>query len=196
MHCVQYCVRALHRDVLHVVVRHDLLALTFKCEGISIHALFSLCCLSVVINLATPFTSSASMIVLQALWALAAVQKSLVMGRKQAASAIMNTLKKHCTKPDNRKLYDQFPSLCDQLIRLCNHQPPAKAKYVPASFACHTEACGHCAIVAICTIMAIVHSWPLYCRGHCTMMAIVLFQSYVALQWVLLAFLAYKLQFI
>ncbi|KAL0053239.1 hypothetical protein WJX82_003001 [Trebouxia sp. C0006] len=64
----------------------------------------------------------------QALWALAAVQKSLVMGRKQAASAIMNTLKKHCTKPYNRKLYDQFPSLCDQLIRLCNHQPPAKAK--------------------------------------------------------------------
>lgn len=66
----------------------------------------------------------------QALWALAAVQKSLVLGRKQAASAIMNTLKKHCTKPYNRKLYEQFPSLCDQLIRLCNHQPPAKAKSV------------------------------------------------------------------
>ena len=64
----------------------------------------------------------------QALWALAAVQKSLVVGRKQAAGAIMNTLKKHCTKSYNRKLYDQFPSLCDQLIRLCNHQPPAKAK--------------------------------------------------------------------
>ena len=69
--------------------------------------------------------------VVQALWALAAVQKSLVLGRKQAASAIMNTLKKHCTKPYNRKLYDQFPNLCDQLIRLCNHQPPAKAKSVP-----------------------------------------------------------------
>ena len=66
----------------------------------------------------------------QALWALAAVQKSLVPGRKQAASAIMNTLKKHCTKPYNRKLYEQFPNLCDQLIRLCNHQPPAKAKSV------------------------------------------------------------------
>lgn len=58
------------------------------------------------------------------------MQKSLVLGRKQAASAIMNTLKKHCTKPYNRKLYDQFPNLCDQLIRLCNHQPPAKAKSV------------------------------------------------------------------
>lgn len=67
--------------------------------------------------------------VTQALWALAAVQKSLVMGRKQAASAVMNTLKKHCTKPYNRKLYEQFPGLCDQLIRLCNHQPAsAKAK--------------------------------------------------------------------
>lgn len=66
----------------------------------------------------------------QALWALAAVQKSLVAGRKQAASAIMSTLKKHCTKAYNRKLYDQFPNLCDQLIRLCNHQPPAKAKSV------------------------------------------------------------------
>ena len=94
-------------------------------------------------------TSSAFMIVLQALWALAAVQKSLVMGRKQAASAIMNTLKKHCTKAYNRKLYDQFPSLCDQLIRLCNHQPPAKAKYVASSFACDTEACGHCTIMVI-----------------------------------------------
>lgn len=67
---------------------------------------------------------------MQALWALAAVQKSLILGRKQAASAIMNTLKKHCTKPYNRKLYEQFPNLCDQLIRLCNHQPPAKAKSV------------------------------------------------------------------
>ncbi|KAL3137629.1 hypothetical protein ABBQ38_004906 [Trebouxia sp. C0009 RCD-2024] len=67
-----------------------------------------------------------------ALWALAAVQKSLVAGRKQAASAIMSTLKKHCTKAYNRKLYDQFPNLCDQLIRLCNHQPPAKAKFFSA----------------------------------------------------------------
>lgn len=73
-------------------------------------------------------------LVAQALWALAAVQKSLVLGRKQAASAIMNTLKKHCTKPYNRKLYDQFPNLCDQLIRLCNHQPPAKAKSVCCCF--------------------------------------------------------------
>lgn len=101
----------------------------FKCGGISIGALFSMCCLlAVEIKVATPCISSAFVMVLQALWALAAVQKSLVMGRKQAASAIMNTLKKHCTKPYNRKLYDQFPSLCDQLIRLCNHQPPAKAK--------------------------------------------------------------------
>ncbi len=106
--------------------------------------------------------------VLQALWALAAVQKSLVMGRKQAASAIMNTLKKHCTKPYNRKLYDQFPSLCDQLIRLCNHQPPAKAKYVAVSFACHTEACGHCAFVTIVLL------WSLHYYGRCAIMAIVL----------------------
>ena len=92
------------------------------------------------------------MIGLQALWALAAVQKSLVMGRKQAASAIMNTLKKHCTKPYNRKLYDQFPSLCDQLIRLCNHQPPAKAKY---------------AFHVTLRLVAIVLLWPLYDYGHC-----------------------------
>jgi len=91
------------------------------------------------------------MIGLQALWALAAVQKSLVMGRKQAANAIMNTLKKHCTKPYNRKLYDQFPSLCDQLIRLCNHQPPAKAKYAALSFACDSETCGHCAVPIMCS---------------------------------------------
>ena len=100
--------------------------------------------------------------VLQALWALAAVQKSLVMGRKQAASAIMNTLKKHCTKPYNRKLYDQFPSLCDQLIRLCNHQPPAKAKYVAASL--------HVTL----RVVAIVLLSSLCYYGHCTLMAIVL----------------------
>ena len=54
MQCVQLCVRALHKDVMGVVVRLDLLALMFKRRGISTGASFSMCCLLVaVIKLVT-----------------------------------------------------------------------------------------------------------------------------------------------
>ena len=65
----------------------------------------------------------------QALWALASVSKSKVESRKHAASSILKTARKHQDiDKQHRELYSQFPAFCDQLIRLCHHNPGDKAK--------------------------------------------------------------------
>lgn len=65
----------------------------------------------------------------QALWALASVSKSKVESRKHAASGILKTARKHQDiDKQHRELYSQFPAFCDQLIRLCHHNPGDKAK--------------------------------------------------------------------
>ena len=65
----------------------------------------------------------------QALWALASLSKSKVESRKQAASGILKTARKHQDiDKQHRDLYSQFPAFCDQLIRLCHHNPGDKAK--------------------------------------------------------------------
>ena len=60
---------------------------------------------------------------LQALWALAAVNKSTVYARREAASEIITSAKKHTESEEGKALYVQFAALCDQLIKLCNHMP-------------------------------------------------------------------------
>lgn len=65
----------------------------------------------------------------QALWALASVSKSKVESRKHAASGILKTARKHQDmNKEHKELYSQFPAFCDQLIRLCHHNPGDKAK--------------------------------------------------------------------
>ena len=68
---------------------------------------------------------------LQALWALASVCKSTVPVRQQAAAAIVSSARKHHADAAaagagdasgrQSRLFQQFASLSDQLIRLCHH---------------------------------------------------------------------------
>ncbi len=60
----------------------------------------------------------------QALWALAAVCKSAVLFRKDAAAAIVASARKHHAERGDaggQRLFQQFAALSDQLIRLCHH---------------------------------------------------------------------------
>lgn len=63
----------------------------------------------------------------QALWSLAAVSKSTLRNRQAAASNIILAAKQRADEPDKR-LFDQFARLCDQLIKLCHWSPPAKGR--------------------------------------------------------------------
>jgi hypothetical protein len=67
-------------------------------------------------------------VVLQVLWALAAVSKSTVQARQEAASRVITSVKTQALE-SNKDLFKQFAALCDQLIRLCFFQPPPKARY-------------------------------------------------------------------
>ena len=68
----------------------------------------------------------------QALWALAAVSKSQVTARNTAASTILRSARKAETDEGRKRLYTQFPAFCDQLIRLCHHNPGDKHKCAAA----------------------------------------------------------------
>ncbi|KAF6990532.1 hypothetical protein CFC21_007708 [Triticum aestivum] len=72
----------------------------------------------------------------QALWMMAAVSKSTVSARKDAATQILNSAKKGCRKGGNVALFNQFPSLIEHLIKLCFHpgQPKAKAINISTEF--------------------------------------------------------------
>ena len=105
----------------------------------------------------------------QALWALAAVSKSAVPARAEAAAAVLASAKRHgviggggggsgvgsggfghrgagavaaaaagltddaaaaaaAANDRARRLHSSFAALCDQLIRLCHHSPPGRAR--------------------------------------------------------------------
>ena len=58
----------------------------------------------------------------QALWQLAAVSKSTVYARQEAAAAILSSAKRHSEADAGvQRLLQRFPEVVDQLIRLCNH---------------------------------------------------------------------------
>ena len=61
---------------------------------------------------------------LQALWALASVCKSTLPSRKEAASAIVSSAKKHHAErgdASGQRIFLQFASMSDQLYKLCHH---------------------------------------------------------------------------
>lgn len=67
----------------------------------------------------------------QALWLMAAVSKSAVPSRRQAAAEILQAARKG-PSPDNSRsdFFSQFTSLIDHLIRLCFHAGQSKARTI------------------------------------------------------------------
>jgi serine/threonine-protein kinase ATR len=61
----------------------------------------------------------------QALWSLAAVCKSTMPARQQAAGAIISAAKR-AADAAGRRLFEDFARLVDQLVRLCHWQPNAR----------------------------------------------------------------------
>lgn len=67
----------------------------------------------------------------QALWLMAAVSKSAVLSRRQAAAEILQAARKGPSSDSSRSdLFSQFTSLIDHLIRLCFHAAQSKAKTI------------------------------------------------------------------
>ena len=59
---------------------------------------------------------------MQALWQLAAVSKSTVYARQEAAASILSSAKRHSDADTGvQRLLQRFPEVVDQFIRLCNH---------------------------------------------------------------------------
>ncbi|KAK3131306.1 hypothetical protein QOZ80_6BG0504770 [Eleusine coracana subsp. coracana] len=70
----------------------------------------------------------------QALWMMAAVSKSTVAARRDAAAEILQAAKKGCRRgSENSALFVQFPSLIEHLIKLCFHPGQPKAKTINIS---------------------------------------------------------------
>uniref|UniRef100_A0A0D9WU94 Serine/threonine-protein kinase ATR n=1 Tax=Leersia perrieri TaxID=77586 RepID=A0A0D9WU94_9ORYZ len=70
----------------------------------------------------------------QALWMMAAVSKSTVAARRDAAAEILQSAKKGCRRgSDSNALFMQFPSLIDHLIKLCFHPGQPKARTINIS---------------------------------------------------------------
>ena len=72
----------------------------------------------------------------QALWQLAAVSKSTVYARQEAAALILSSAKRHSeANVDVQRLLQRFPEVVDQFIRLCNHSGVDKrcAAILPSS---------------------------------------------------------------
>lgn len=73
----------------------------------------------------------------QALWMMAAVSKSTVAARRDAASEIIQAARRGFKSgSDASNLFGQFGSLIDQLIKLCFHpgQPKARAVNLSTEF--------------------------------------------------------------
>lgn len=67
----------------------------------------------------------------QALWLMAAVSKSTISSRRQAAAEIMQAARKGSSAENGRNdLFAQFTSLIDHLIRLCFHAGQPKARTI------------------------------------------------------------------
>nr|CAB3471467.1 unnamed protein product [Digitaria exilis] len=70
----------------------------------------------------------------QALWMMAAVSKSTVPARKEAAAEILQSAKKGCRRgSQNSALFIQFPTLIEHLIKLCFHPGQPKARTINIS---------------------------------------------------------------
>ncbi|OWM80452.1 serine/threonine-protein kinase ATR isoform X2 [Punica granatum] len=67
----------------------------------------------------------------QALWIMAAVSKSTVPSRREAAAEIIQAARKGFTQGSNgNNIFTQFAALIDHLIRLCFHAGQSKAKTI------------------------------------------------------------------
>ena len=70
----------------------------------------------------------------QVLWMMAAVSKSTVAVRRDAAAEILQGAKKGCRRgSENSVLFVQFPSLIEHLIKLCFHPGQPKARTINIS---------------------------------------------------------------
>ncbi|XP_074371417.1 serine/threonine-protein kinase ATR [Apium graveolens] len=69
----------------------------------------------------------------QALWIMAAVSKSTVSSRREAAAAIIQEARRDFPLVDGKPLFVQFASLIDHLIRLCFHAGQSKSKVINIS---------------------------------------------------------------
>ena len=68
----------------------------------------------------------------QVLWALASVSKSGHQSRRAAANTILNSAKRRATNEGIRRIFAENSALCEQLYKLCHHQPPANVRVVSA----------------------------------------------------------------
>lgn len=67
----------------------------------------------------------------QALWIMAAVSKSTVPSRREAASEIIQAARKGFSQGNNSSnLFNQFASMVDHLIKLCFHPGQSKSKTI------------------------------------------------------------------
>lgn len=75
-------------------------------------------------------TSVLQMYPQQALWTMAAVTKSTVSSRRDAAAEIIQAARRGSAQGGFNSMYVQFATLVDHLIRLCFHQGQTKAKTI------------------------------------------------------------------
>lgn len=69
----------------------------------------------------------------QALWIMAAVPKSTVPARRQAAAEILQVARNGLQQESDKVLFTQFVALIEQLIRLCFHGGSSKAQTLSLS---------------------------------------------------------------
>lgn len=69
----------------------------------------------------------------QALWIMAAVSKSTVPSRREAAAEIINNARKGFNQGAPNTLFGQFASLIDHFIRLCFHSGQSKSATINIS---------------------------------------------------------------
>ncbi|KAK1414808.1 hypothetical protein QVD17_30567 [Tagetes erecta] len=69
----------------------------------------------------------------QALWIMAAVSKSTVPSRREAAAEIINNARKGLNQGASNTLFGQFASLIDHLIRLCFHASQSRSATINIS---------------------------------------------------------------
>nr|XP_043624485.1 serine/threonine-protein kinase ATR [Erigeron canadensis] len=69
----------------------------------------------------------------QGLWIMAAVSKSTVSSRRDAAAEIINNARKRSNQGAPNALFGQFASLIDHLIRLCFHASQSKSPTINIS---------------------------------------------------------------
>eukprot|EP00850_Spirogloea_muscicola_P000260 SM000001S04662 [mRNA] locus=s1:1542427:1556327:- [translate_table: standard] len=72
----------------------------------------------------------------QALWTMAAVSKSALSARRQAATDVLDGAKNSLIRDEDRILFTQFPAFIEQMIRLCFHagQPKQKMMSISSDF--------------------------------------------------------------